>query len=99
MLSPEGSSADTRTFSRVRDVRLAKGLTCAGLAADSGISTATLWRIERGLVRPLRSTQRVLANALGCDESELFPSDAEGRTCTPATVHNTGVGTADARPS
>jgi transcriptional regulator with XRE-family HTH domain len=58
--------------------RRAAGLSRERLGAAAGaISSATIKRIERGLVRPHPSTRVALAAALRCDERELFPLEAD----------------------
>lgn len=54
--------------------RRAAGLSRERLGQRAGaISSATIKRIERGLVNPHPSTRVALATALGCEEDELFP--------------------------
>jgi|GEM_PF-3520333 len=74
MPSLEGFSAEGRTPNGVRARRKALGLTCAELAGRAGVSDVTLWRVEHGHGRPLRSTRLLLAAALGCDPATLFPT-------------------------
>jgi transcriptional regulator with XRE-family HTH domain len=47
-----------------------------GAAAD-GISSATVRRIECGLVRPHPSTRAAIARALGCEIRDIFPTTNE----------------------
>jgi transcriptional regulator with XRE-family HTH domain len=52
-------------------LRTAHGLSREELAALAGISARTLYDLEHGLTRPLRSTATVLAAVLGCSADEL----------------------------
>jgi transcriptional regulator with XRE-family HTH domain len=56
---------------RLKHLRQLKALTLRELGEESGVSYATIWRIENGHsdVRP--STVRKLARALGVDTAEL----------------------------
>ena len=56
---------------RLREARLAAGLTAHALAARAGVATATVLRIEREDGRPLPRTARRLADALGLPPSEI----------------------------
>ncbi len=57
--------------------RLALGLSRERLgAAAGGLGSATVRRVERGLVRPHPATLSALARALGCEVSDLL-SDRE----------------------
>ncbi len=59
-------------MNRVRDLRLARGLTAAELAERSGLGYRTVRHVERNLVRrPRARTVRRLAEALGVEPSEL----------------------------
>jgi DNA-binding XRE family transcriptional regulator len=60
--------------------RLALGLSRERLgAAAGGISSATVRRVERGLVSPHPATVAALARALNCEVADVFPtSDALG---------------------
>ena len=42
-------------------------------AAAGGVSSATVWRIERGLVTPHHTTRLALARALRCEVADIFP--------------------------
>lgn len=57
--------------SKVRVLRDSKGWTVEQLAVYSGLSVATVSRIERDLVKPYRSTLTMLARAL--DSEDLAP--------------------------
>ena len=56
---------------RLREARLAAGLTAQALAARAGVATATVLRIEREDGRPLPHTARRLAAALGLPPGEI----------------------------
>jgi transcriptional regulator with XRE-family HTH domain len=71
---------------RVRDLRLARGLTAAELAERSGLAYRTVRHVERNLVRnPHPRTVRRLAAALDVEPSELtqrmseVPADSKRR--------------------
>ncbi len=52
-------------------LRIARGLTRDRLAALAGVSSRSIYSIEREGVRPHRTTARALAEVLGCDPDEL----------------------------
>jgi DNA-binding XRE family transcriptional regulator len=55
--------------------RLALGYSRERLgAAAGGVSSATVRRIERGLVNPHQITRLALARALSCEVEEIFPA-------------------------
>lgn len=57
-------------------LRRVRGLSREALGARAGgISAATIWRIERGICRPHRSTIAALACALGCEVHDLDSKD------------------------
>lgn len=64
------------------------------LAHAAGISTATVYRIEKGKVEPNDETRTALADALGLDEETLFSfrpdateaSDGRGKPHEPDTA-------------
>jgi transcriptional regulator with XRE-family HTH domain len=60
---------------RLRHLRQLRALTLRELEQESGVSYATIWRIENGhsAVRP--STIRKLAHALGVDTAELVVAE------------------------
>jgi transcriptional regulator with XRE-family HTH domain len=60
-----------KSVNRVKDLRIARGLTAAELAERSGVGYRTVRRLERNLVRPHTRTLRRLAEALGVEPSEL----------------------------
>lgn len=56
----------------IRDARLAASLSVLELSNKSGISDATIYRIEQGLhPRPRMATLRALAAALDMDPADL----------------------------
>jgi len=61
---------------KLRQVRERLFVTQAELAERTGISEATLSRIENGLQRPRISTVRKIADALGVRPEELVDWDA-----------------------
>lgn len=60
---------------RLREVRERKLMTQAELAEKTGISEATLSRIENGLQRPRISTVRKIAAALGVEPGDLIKEE------------------------
>ncbi len=58
-------------MNRVKDLRIARGLTAAELAERSGVGYRTVRRVEHSVVRPHTRTLRRLAEALGVEPSEL----------------------------
>ena len=50
-----------------------RGLTLRGLAAEVGVSSAALSKIETGKSRPRTATLSRLADALRCDMDDLWP--------------------------
>ncbi|MBS9721437.1 cupin domain-containing protein [Tianweitania sp. BSSL-BM11] len=65
---------------RVRELRQARKMTLADLAAASGISIGTLSQVERDLVSPTVRTLFTLGDALGVSAAWLIdPSGDEGR--------------------
>ncbi len=64
--------------------RLALGYSRERLgAAAGGISSATVKRVERGLVKPHPATRAALARALGCRIADLFSDGEESVTQGP----------------
>lgn len=61
---------------RLREVRMAAGLTQDQLAASSGIAQATISQIEGGASTTTR-TLHALAEALGVGVAELFAASPE----------------------
>ena len=65
---------------RIRELRQARKMTLADLAAASGISIGTLSQVERDLVSPTVRTLFTLGDALGVSAAWLIdPSGEEGR--------------------
>ena len=59
-------------ISPIRKARILKGRRLADVAAESGIHSSTLSRLERGL-RPIAPDERrEIARVLGIDAAELF---------------------------
>lgn len=59
--------------SRVRELRLQRGLGVCELAKQAGMSHSTLSEIESGVHEPSASKVAALAKALGVKPSRLFP--------------------------
>ena len=53
--------------------RIEKGVTKEGLADRAGLSLRAIERIESGENYPRRSTQTVIAMALGVDPTDIWP--------------------------
>jgi DNA-binding XRE family transcriptional regulator len=62
--------------------RLVSGRTQAELASEAGLSREQVVRLERGTCSPSLRTALALADALGCELVEIFPSDSK----TPAST-------------
>ena len=60
---------------RLRKQRTRRALTQAELAERSGVTTATVARIERDEIEPRMTTLRKLAEALGVEPAELVGND------------------------
>ncbi|WP_313350293.1 helix-turn-helix domain-containing protein [Paracoccus sp. (in: a-proteobacteria)] len=71
---------------RIRDLRQAKRLTLADLAASSGISIGTLSQIERNLVSPTVRTLFTLGDALGVSAAWLIDPAGEETRDDPYVV-------------
>ena len=56
---------------KLRKQRTRRALTQAELAERSGVTTATVARLEREEIEPRMTTLRKLADALGVDPAEL----------------------------
>lgn len=63
---------------RLRDVRLAKGMSLARLAEKAGVSKLTIVNLEAGRTTPRVETLQRLADALGVSPEELTPSGSTG---------------------
>ena len=57
----------------IRDIRKAKGITASELAEKSGVTRATIWKLETG-ENPIANTNTLgkLATALGVPINDLF---------------------------
>lgn len=67
----------TETLGRqVANARRVAGLTLAGVAQRSGLSTAYVSRIESGMANPTVRSLSQLATALDCAVADLFGTDA-----------------------
>jgi len=66
----------TRFGTRLRELRVAAGLTQAELAEKAGISVNFISLVERGLKSPTLSTMERLAAALKVPIIELFRFDS-----------------------
>ncbi len=76
---------------RLRAIRRERHLTLAQVAERSGVSVATLSKVERGLTALGYDRFTRLANGLGVDIAELF---AEGRALEPGLVATATTGEA-----
>lgn len=66
-------------MNRLKELRLAKGLTIEGLHELSGVATGTISLIETGKIRnPGMATVRKLATALGTEISNIMDPIASG---------------------
>jgi transcriptional regulator with XRE-family HTH domain len=74
---PLAADLDGRIASRVKALRLARGLTIDALAEKSGVSRAMISKIERGDVSPTAVLLGKLSNALGVTLSQLFRDDGD----------------------
>jgi transcriptional regulator with XRE-family HTH domain len=62
-------------FQNLRRLRLARFLSQAELARQSGLHTLTISRLEAGRARPSTRTVRALASSLGVAPAELASPD------------------------
>lgn len=60
---------------KVRETRMVKGLSAYDLQLITHIPAQTIYGIERGLRGPLQFQKDLIADALGLQESELFPPE------------------------
>jgi DNA-binding XRE family transcriptional regulator len=58
--------------SKVKELRVARGMSTRGLAREAGISTETLNAIEHGRRQPSVRTLAKVAKALGAEVKDLF---------------------------
>ena len=70
----------TRFGTRLRELRVAAGLTQAELAERAGISVNFISLVERGLKSPTLSTMERLAAALKVPIMELFRFDSNSHS-------------------
>lgn len=56
---------------KIRELRIAKGITLRGLARAIGVSAPFLSDVEHGRRRPTEDRLDAMANVLGCKPSEL----------------------------
>ena len=76
---------DSQLARRITDLRQRRGLTLDDLAAASGLSRATLSRIERGETSPTAVSLGHLARAFSVTKAELFAAaEQEGNARLPA---------------
>jgi transcriptional regulator with XRE-family HTH domain len=59
---------------RLKELRLAKGLTQDGLAKIAGVPVATVKRLEQGTRQPMLETASKLARALGVTAAAFEPA-------------------------
>jgi len=81
----------TELVSPIRTIRKARGLTAEHLAFRAGLSSATVYRAERGIGTPEDDTLKAIAQVLGVGVSELHDPDAsdssENAPLTDPTPH------------
>jgi transcriptional regulator with XRE-family HTH domain len=70
--------ANQNLAEHLRTLRLDRGLTLQGLATESGVSRATLSRIENGEVSPTAETLGRLATAFSLPLSQLLAPMEQG---------------------
>jgi transcriptional regulator with XRE-family HTH domain len=76
---------------RLREARLAAGMSQTDLSARSGLPKPTLSRYENDHVLPSLSTLRRLATALGVTETALLPGKRSLDTAFLDALHQHGV--------
>lgn len=76
----KASDLNQRIAARVRELRAARGLTLAGLAAASGASRSMLSLIERGESSPTAAVLEKIAAGLGVTLASLFDAPASAET-------------------
>lgn len=62
---------------RLKRLRLARGMHQSDLAASSGVSTATISKIENNLISPTLLTLEALAKALGVSVRSLISDEGD----------------------
>lgn len=75
---------DERTGQRIKERRIARGLSQAALSRLTGIHSSTLSHIEGGFVKPWPGYLSRIAQALGTTVTELEVAQA----ATPGTAAN-----------
>jgi len=83
-------SVEVRIGETVRSLRKSLGLTVAGLASTTGISTGMLSKIENGSISASLATLQALAQSLNVPIAQLFAEEEERRDCS-FVKHGTGV--------
>jgi len=77
---------------RIREKRLAQGLTLEKVAFDADMDASNLSRIERGMQQPSSALLKRIATALHTPVSQLYGEPAEGdkrqEKQNPPTTHN-----------
>ena len=58
-------------MTKLRELRLNKGMTQPKLSVTAKVHTTTIYKIETGLCKPRLGTRQKLARALGVKPSEL----------------------------
>lgn len=81
-----GQDIDPRLGARLRELRQARKLTLAELAASTGISIGTLSQLERDLVSPTVRTLFTLGSALGVSPAWLIDPENSGDVDAPFVV-------------
>jgi transcriptional regulator with XRE-family HTH domain len=78
--------------SRIREARLAKGLSLRGMAAEAAISPSLLSQVETGKVQPSVSTLWAIVSCLGISVDDVLghqvPVDAPRRALRPEPVQH-----------
>lgn len=67
-----------RIVTRIKEIRIALGMTQSELAVKMGVSQATIGMWETGARMPRASKLQKLAKILGCTVSDLFAKEATG---------------------
>ncbi len=71
----------TKTMRTIRDLREERGLSPVELAADLGVSLATIYNWETGKSEPRASMLREIAGALGVRMDDItFPATQHAKT-------------------
>jgi transcriptional regulator with XRE-family HTH domain len=77
----------------VRSARLVRAVSLDALAARTGLSVQTCWRIERGLCTPSLRSRRLVAEALGVAPAEIeWPGLALGPFTSRGALLTKSVG-------